>query len=165
MEKAPRIGLGYDAHRFERGRKLVLGGVEIPCEKGLAGHSDADVICHAVADALLGALSMGDIGQLFPDTDPANKDASSLVILERVAGLLKKKRGRVLNVDAMLILETPRVSQHFDAMKKNVAGAIGIDAEQVSVKATKNEGMGFVGRREGAAAIAVAAVLAPARRD
>jgi 2-C-methyl-D-erythritol 2,4-cyclodiphosphate synthase len=156
MEASHRIGLGYDAHPFAEGRVLVLGGVKIQYARGLSGHSDADVVCHAIADAILGAMAAGDIGRLFPDTDPKYKDISSLVLLSGVAELLKSKAGRILNLDAMVILEEPGVSPYFDEMKENIGRALGIDARTVSIKATRNEGMGFTGRGEGAAALAVA---------
>jgi 2-C-methyl-D-erythritol 2,4-cyclodiphosphate synthase len=161
-ESSLRIGLGYDAHAFTAGRPLVLGGVTIPHSRGLSGHSDADVICHAIADAVLGTLAAGDIGRLFPDTDPKYKGISSLLLLSRVTDLLRTEGGRILNLDAMMILEEPRVSPYFDQMKENIRKALGIDASAVSIKATRNEGMGFVGRGEGVAALAVALVMLPA---
>ena len=161
-ESSLRIGLGYDAHAFTAGRPLVLGGVTIPHLRGLSGHSDADVICHAIADAVLGTLAAGDIGRLFPDTDPKYKGISSLLLLSRVTDLLRTEGGRILNLDAMMILEEPRVSPYFDQMKENIRKALDIDASAVSIKATRNEGMGFVGRGEGVAALAVALVMLPA---
>jgi 2-C-methyl-D-erythritol 2,4-cyclodiphosphate synthase len=161
METTFRVGLGYDAHAFEEGRALVLGGVKIPFPKGLSGHSDADVVCHAIADALLGAISAGDIGQLFPDTDPQYEGISSLTLLTQVRDLVLQKGGRIVNVDAMLILEEPRVSDCFGEMKKRVAEALEIDTSIVSIKATRNEAMGFIGRKEGAAALSVALVTLP----
>ena len=158
MEASHRVGLGYDAHAFADARALVLGGVTIPHSKGLSGHSDADVLCHAIADAILGAMAAGDIGGLFPDTDPKYKGISSLTLLSSVAELLKSKAGRIVNLDAMIILEEPCVSSHFGEMKENIGRALGIDAHAVSIKATRNEGMGFIGRGEGAAAFAVALV-------
>lgn len=158
MNAGQRIGLGYDAHSFAKGRALVLGGVTVPHPRGLSGHSDADVLCHAIADAVLGAMAAGDIGQLFPDDDPAFKGISSLVLLSRVGKMLESRGGRIINVDAMMIIEEPRVSQHFDEMRSNVGGALGIDLSKVSIKVTRNEGLGFIGRREGVAAIAVALV-------
>ncbi|KPJ59430.1 MAG: hypothetical protein AMJ46_11375 [Latescibacteria bacterium DG_63] len=153
-----RVGLGYDAHAFAEDRALVLGGVKIPFSKGLSGHSDADVLCHAIADALLGAVAAGDIGQLFPDTDARYRGISSLVLLSKVRDLVREKGGQIVNVDTMLILEEPRVSQYFGQMKERIADALQIDPGLVSVKATRNEGMGFVGRREGAVAVSVALV-------
>jgi 2-C-methyl-D-erythritol 2,4-cyclodiphosphate synthase len=157
-----RIGLGYDAHTFTPGRPLVLGGVTIPHSRGLSGHSDADVICHAIADAILGTLAAGDIGRLFPDTDPKYKGISSLLLLSRVTDLLTTKGGQILNLDAMIILEEPRVSPYFEEMRENIGKALRIDASTVSIKATRNEGMGFIGRGEGVAALAVALVALPA---
>jgi len=157
-ESTLRTGLGYDAHVFAEERALVLGGVNIPHPVGLSGHSDADVVCHAVADALLGTVGAGDIGQLFPDSDPQYREVSSLTLLSQVGQLIRERGGRIINLDAMLILEEPRVSQYFGEMKENIAGALGIESRCVSIKATRNEGMGFIGRKEGAAAIAVALV-------
>ena len=157
-ESSLRIGLGYDAHAFTAGRPLVLGGVTIPHPKGLKGHSDAGVLCHAIADALLGALSAGDIGQLFPDTDPQYTSISSLILLSRVRDLMEQKGARLVNVDAVLILEQPPVSEYFHEMRKNVAEALQASSSTVSIKATRNEGMGFIGRAEGVAAFAVALV-------
>ena len=165
LEASHRVGLGYDAHPFAGGRALVLGGVKIHYARGLSGHSDADVVCHAIADAILGAMAAGDIGQLFPDTDPKYKDMSSLVLLSSVAELLKSRGGRILNLDAMVILEEPSVSSYFSEMKENIGRALGIDARTVSIKATRNEGMGFTGRGEGAAALAVALVSMAAEGD
>jgi 2-C-methyl-D-erythritol 2,4-cyclodiphosphate synthase len=161
MESSFRIGLGYDTHAFTDGRPLVLGGVTIPHPRGLKGHSDADVLCHAIADAILGAMAAGDIGQLFPDTEPKYKGISSLLLLSRVANLLKTKGAKIHNLDATIILEEPRVSSYFNEMKENIGRALDIDAHTVSVKATRNEGMGFVGRGEGVAALAVALVALP----
>jgi 2-C-methyl-D-erythritol 2,4-cyclodiphosphate synthase len=153
-----RSGIGYDCHRFAEGRRLVLGGVEIPSERGLVGHSDADVLTHAVIDALLGAAALGDIGQHFPDTDPAHKDANSIELLERVRGLLRAEGFAIANVDATLIIERPAIAPAGDQIRASLAGALGLDVERVSVKATRGEGMGFVGRGEGAACIAIATV-------
>ncbi len=150
-----RVGMGYDVHRIEAGRPLVLGGVRFNSDWGLAGHSDADVLCHAIGDALLGAAGLGDLGTHFPPGDPQWKDASSLVLLARIAALLADVGARIENVDAMLVAETPKVSPHRAAMLTAISGALGITAERVSVKATTNETMGFVGRREGLAAMAV----------
>jgi 2-C-methyl-D-erythritol 2,4-cyclodiphosphate synthase len=149
-----RTGLGVDSHAFAAGRALVLGGVEVPHDRGLAGHSDADVLTHAVIDALLGAAGLGDIGQLYPDTDPAFKDADSIALLREVVGRLGG--AAILNVDATVMMERPKLSPHRDAIRARLADALGIPAAQVNVKATTGEGMGFVGRGEGAAAMAVA---------
>jgi 2-C-methyl-D-erythritol 2,4-cyclodiphosphate synthase len=151
-------GIGYDCHRFEEGRRLVLGGVEIEHSLGLAGHSDADVLTHAVIDALLGAGALGDIGQHFPDTDERYRDADSLELLRETVALLAGAGCEVVNVDATVVLERPAVSPHRDAIRAALALALGIDQRYVNVKATRGEGMGFVGRGEGAAALAVATV-------
>ena len=140
------------------GRKLILGGVEIPFERGLLGHSDGDVLLHAVADSLLGAAGKGDIGQHFPSSDPQYKGISSLRLLERVAGLLKKDGFGVVNIDATVLAEGPPLSPHFEAMKKKIASALGLDARNIGIKATTQEGLGAVGRGEGMAAQAVALV-------
>ena len=153
-----RSGIGYDAHRFEAGRKLVLGGVEIPHARGLAGHSDADVLSHAIADALLGASGERDIGHHFPNSDETIRGISSLEILRRVGEILQAHHYRVLNVDATLIAEAPKIGPHLEAMRQKIAGALGLEADQVGIKATTNEAMGAVGREEGMAAIAVASV-------
>ena len=153
-----RTGIGYDVHRFEPGRRLVLGGADIPAERGLAGHSDADVLTHAVIDALLGAAGAGDIGQRFPDDDPRWKDADSLQLLEAVVAELTGGGWRVINVDATVMLERPAVEPHREAIRRNLAAALGVAVAQVNVKATTGEGIGFVGRTEGAAALAIAAL-------
>jgi 2-C-methyl-D-erythritol 2,4-cyclodiphosphate synthase len=153
-----RSGIGYDRHRFAEGRRLVLGGVEVPSERGLAGHSDADVLTHAIIDALLGAAALGDIGQHFPDTDPQYKDSSSIELLERVGGLLRTRGFAIVNVDATLIIERPAIAPAGEQIRASLAAALGLDVERVSVKATRGEGMGFVGRGEGAACMAVATV-------
>ena len=153
-----RVGYGYDAHRLEPGRRLVLGGVEIPFERGLSGHSDADVLSHAVADAVLGALGLGDIGRHFPDSDPRYRDVSSLRLLERVAEMVLAFSARIQNVDTTLVAERPRVAPYVDQMRQNLGRSLGIPPDAVSVKATTNEGMGFPGREEGMAAWAVALV-------
>ena len=145
-------------HRFAAGRPLVLGGVEIEHASGLAGHSDADVLCHAVADALLGAVSDGDIGRHFPDTDPQWEGVSSLRILETVARRLAQRRAAIVNVDATVIAQRPKLAPHIAKMRANLAAALGIDADQVSVKATTTERLGFSGREEGIAAQATAAI-------
>jgi len=153
-----KIGFGYDSHRLATGRRLVLGGKEIPHEKGLMGHSDADVLIHAVCDAILGAAGLGDIGRKFPDTDPAYRDIASLVLLERVRTLADAKGFRIRNVDSTVVLEKPKLATHLSEMAENIAGVLRIPALQVSVKAKTNEGMGLVGAGEGAAAFAVVLV-------
>jgi 2-C-methyl-D-erythritol 2,4-cyclodiphosphate synthase len=153
-----RSGIGYDVHRFASGRKLILGGVEIAHSRGLEGHSDADVLSHAIADALLGAIAAGDIGQHFPNTDESIRGISSLEILKRVSKLLVDKRARVINVDASVITEAPKLAPHIPAMRQKIAGAIGISDLNVSVKATTNEKLGAIGRSEGIAAMAIAMV-------
>ena len=150
-----RIGLGYDVHAFAEGRKLVLGGVEIEHERGLLGHSDADVLAHALADAVLGALRAGDIGKLFPDTDPAYAVANSIELLERVGQLAADQGWCVVDADCVLILEKPKVSEYRDAMRANLARALGVATECVGLKATTTEGLGFEGREEGVGAQAV----------
>jgi 2-C-methyl-D-erythritol 2,4-cyclodiphosphate synthase len=153
-----RCGIGYDIHRLAQDRQLILGGVKIPHARGLDGHSDADVLCHAIADALLGAIGAGDIGQYFPNTDESIRGISSIQILERVAAILRKQNGRAVNVDATVIAEAPKMSPHIPEMRKQIAGAIGIDESRVSIKATTNEMLGAIGRGEGIAAMAVASV-------
>ena len=153
-----RTGIGFDAHRFVDGRPLVLGGVVVPHPQGLAGHSDADVVAHALADALLGAAADGDIGRHFPDSDPRWKDADSLDLLRRVCGRLEASGWRVGNVDVTVIAEAPKLAPHVEAMRERLAAALGASVEQVSVKATTVEGMGALGRGEGIAAMAVATV-------
>jgi 2-C-methyl-D-erythritol 2,4-cyclodiphosphate synthase len=150
-----RIGFGYDIHALAPGRPLVLGGVSIPHPAGLAGHSDADALAHAVADAVLGALGLGDIGTHFPDTDPAYADADSLGLLAQVAGMMRQQGFRVGNVDALIIAQAPRMAPHVEAMRSNLARSLGCGAEQVNVKATTHEGLGTLGRQEGIAAQAV----------
>jgi 2-C-methyl-D-erythritol 2,4-cyclodiphosphate synthase len=153
-----RVGIGFDVHPFADGRALVLGGVTIPSPKGLAGHSDADVLSHAVTDAVLGAAALGDLGEHFPDDDPRWKDASSIGLLRAVTAMLRERSLLLVNVDATILLESPRVGPHRDEMRANLAGALDVGAEAVSVKATTTEGLGLVGRGEGAACIAVALV-------
>jgi 2-C-methyl-D-erythritol 2,4-cyclodiphosphate synthase len=153
-----RTGLGYDCHRFEAGRRLILGGVEVQHSHGLAGHSDADVLTHAIIDALLGAAALGDIGQHFPDTDERYRDADSLELLRSTVELLTGSGYQVVNVDATVIIERPRVAPLRERIRTSLAQALGVELDQVSVKATRGEGMGFVGREEGAAAMAVATV-------
>ncbi len=150
-----RIGQSSDIHRFGEGRRLVLGGVEIPYEKGLVGHSDADALTHAVAEAVLGALALGDLGHWFPDTDPKWKDIDSLVILRAVAQMMKEHGFRIGNVDSLILAEKPKMAPHIGQMRQNLADALECDISQVSVKATRGEGLGFIGRGEGVLAQAV----------
>ena len=153
-----RSGIGYDTHRFAEGRKLVLGGVEIPHVRGLEGHSDADVLTHAIADALLGAIGERDIGHHFPNTEEAIRGISSHAILQRVGEILAEKKCRIVNVDATLIAEAPKIGPHLEAMRGKISAVLGIDVLRVGIKATTNEGMGALGRGEGMAALAVASV-------
>ena len=153
-----RIGHGYDVHAVCEGRPLILGGVDVPCERGLAGHSDADVLAHAVADALLGAARAGDIGTLFPDTDPAYEGADSLVLLARVAELIRMQGFEIVDVDATVAAQAPKLAPHREAMRVNLARAMGIPVEHMGVKATTTEHLGFVGRKEGIEAFAVALI-------
>jgi 2-C-methyl-D-erythritol 2,4-cyclodiphosphate synthase len=153
-----RCGIGYDAHRLVSGRKLILGGVEISHHRGLEGHSDADVLSHAIADAILGALGAGDIGKHFPNTDEAIRGISSIEILRHVATIAAQKNARVVNVDATLLAEAPKISPHIPAMQEKIAAALGIREDAISIKATTNEGLGAIGRGEGMSAIAVASV-------
>lgn len=153
-----RIGMGYDVHRLTEGRKLILGGVEIPFEKGLLGHSDADVLLHAIMDALLGAAAMGDIGKHFPDTDPQYKGISSLRLLEHVGALLEEQGYLIENIDATIIAQRPKMRPHIDQMRQNIAEALKIDTDQVNVKATTEEGLGFTGTGEGISSQAVCAI-------
>ena len=159
-----RTGIGIDSHRFEPGRPLILGGVDIPHEEGLAGHSDADVLTHAIVDALLGAAGMGDIGQHFPDTDERFKDADSLELLRTVVVHLRQNGFRIVHVDATVMMERPKLSPYRDPMRETLATAMGISLAHVNVKATTGERMGFVGRSEGAAAMAVATLDRPEER-
>jgi 2-C-methyl-D-erythritol 2,4-cyclodiphosphate synthase len=154
-------GLGYDVHRFIEGRALILGGVEIPHSHGLDGHSDADVLCHAIADAILGAIGERDIGHHFPNSDPSIRGISSLEIVRKAAQLVATQGGRVVNIDASLIAEAPKIAPHLAAMKARLSAALGIPPQRVGVKATTNERMGFIGRGEGVAAMAVASVELP----
>lgn len=156
-----RIGMGYDVHRLTEGRKLVMGGVEIPYEKGLLGHSDADVLLHAVMDALLGAAALGDIGKHFPDTDPAYRGISSLKLLSCVGELLEENCFFIENIDATIIAQAPKMRPHIDAMRENIAKTLGIDISQVNVKATTEEGLGFTGNGEGISAQAVCLLASP----
>ena len=153
-----RCGIGYDAHCLVSGRKLILGGVRIAHSRGVTGHSDADVICHAIADALLGAVGESDIGHHFPNTDEAIRGISSIEILRHVATIAAQKNARVVNVDATLLAEAPKISPHIPAMQEKIAAALGIRADAISIKATTNEGLGAIGRGEGMSAIAVASL-------
>jgi 2-C-methyl-D-erythritol 2,4-cyclodiphosphate synthase len=155
----PRIGFGFDVHRLVAGRKLILGGVEIPHDKGLQGHSDADILLHAVMDALLGAAALGDIGKHFPNTDLQYKNISSIELLKRVAALLASEHYSIINIDATIVLEKPKILPHVEAMRANIANALAIALDQVSIKATTNEALGFIGAQEGAAAHAVASIM------
>jgi len=152
------VGIGYDVHALVEGRKLILGGVEIPHIKGLEGHSDADVLMHAICDALLGALGEADIGHFFPNTDPRWRGAASSVFLHEAARLAAVRGGKILNVDSTVIAQAPKLFPHIDEMKRNIAKALEIEQQQVGVKATTNERIGFIGREEGIAAMAVASV-------
>ena len=153
-----RCGIGYDAHRLVSGRKLILGGVEIAHKRGLEGHSDADVLSHAIADAILGALGAGDIGKHFPNTEESIRGISSMEILRHVATIAAQKNARVVNVDATVLAEAPKISPHLAAMQEKIADALGVKANAISIKATTNEGLGAIGRSEGMAAMAVASV-------
>lgn len=153
-----RAGCGFDAHAFCEGRKLILGGVEIPNARGLQGHSDADIIAHAVSDALLGALAMGDIGEHFPDTDPQHKDANSINLLAQLAQKARAAGATIINADATIALQSPRIAPYKNQMRANIAEALSLPQKRVSVKATTTEQLGFVGREEGAAAFAVVTV-------
>ena len=150
-----RIGHGYDVHKLVEGRRLILGGVDIPYEKGLLGHSDADVLLHAISDSLLGAAALGDIGKHFPDTDAAYKNADSLVLLSRVNKIINSAGYKVSNVDATVIAQAPKLAPHIEKMRKNIANALSADLEDISVKATTEERLGFTGRGEGISAHAV----------
>ena len=151
-----RIGFGYDVHPLVAGRKLILGGVEIKHEVGLAGHSDADVLCHAIGDALLGAANLGDLGKHFPDTNAKFANVSSLLLLKDIARLLQEQNYAVVNIDSTLVLEAPKIMPHAEQMRANISEALGITPAQISIKATTSEKLGFVGRKEGATAFAVA---------
>lgn len=157
-----RIGMGYDVHKLAEGRKLVMGGVEIPYEKGLLGHSDADVLLHAVMDALLGAAALGDIGKHFPDTDSQYKGISSMKLLRQVGTLLEENRFLIENIDATIIAQKPKMRPYIDTMRENIAGALEIGIEQVNVKATTEEGLGFTGSGEGICAHAICMLTTPA---
>jgi 2-C-methyl-D-erythritol 2,4-cyclodiphosphate synthase len=153
-----RIGHGYDVHAYVAGRPLILGGVTIPYEKGLAAHSDGDAVIHALCDALLGAAALGDIGAHFPDTDPQFRNIDSRILLRRVAGLLREHGYRVANADVTIIAQAPKMVPHIAAMRANLAADLNLDVAQLNIKATTSEGMGFIGRREGVAVHAVALV-------
>ena len=156
-----RIGMGYDVHKLVEGRQMIIGGVEIPYEKGLLGHSDADVLLHAISDALLGAAALGDIGKHFPDTDPAYKGISSILLLERVGELLQQNMFLIENIDATIIAQAPKMRPHIDKMRENIANALNIEVEQVNVKATTEEGLGFTGSGEGISAQAICLLTSP----
>lgn len=154
-----RVGMGYDVHRLTENRKLILGGVEIPYEKGLLGHSDADVLLHAIMDALLGAAALGDIGKHFPDTDPAYEGISSIKLLEHVGELLEQNNYVIENIDATIIAQRPKMLPHIPQMRKNVAKALGIEESQVNIKATTEEGLGFTGSGEGISSQAICLLM------
>ncbi|ABP67179.1 2C-methyl-D-erythritol 2,4-cyclodiphosphate synthase [Caldicellulosiruptor saccharolyticus DSM 8903] len=150
-----KVGFGFDVHRFSEDRKLILGGVEIPFEKGLLGHSDADVLIHAIIDAILGAMGENDIGRLFPDTDMKYKDISSIVLLKEVSKLLKNKGMSIINIDTTIVAQKPKISPYTDEMKTNIAKALNIEKTQVNIKGKTTEGLGFEGREEGVSAYAI----------
>lgn len=156
-----RVGMGYDVHRLVEGRELIIGGVTIPYVKGLLGHSDADVLLHAISDALLGAAGLGDIGKHFPDSDPAYKGISSLVLLEKVGALLEEKGFLIENIDATIIAQEPKMRPYIDRMQENIAKALGVDVNQVNVKATTEEGLGFTGVGEGISSQAICMLTSP----
>lgn len=156
-----RVGMGYDVHRLVEGRELIIGGVTIPYAKGLLGHSDADVLLHAISDALLGAAGLGDIGKHFPDRDPAYKGISSLVLLEKVGALLEEKGFLIENIDATIIAQEPKMRPYIDSMQENIAKALGVDVSQVNVKATTEEGLGFTGAGEGISSQAICMLTSP----
>jgi 2-C-methyl-D-erythritol 2,4-cyclodiphosphate synthase len=150
-----RIGLGYDVHAFSDGRRLVIGGVELPSTRGLLGHSDADVLVHALMDAILGALREGDLGKHFPDTDPSYEGVSSITLLETLAALMRERGWRLVDADTVLVMESPKIAPYRDEMRARVAAALGVSTDHIGIKATTTEGLGLTGRREGAAAQAV----------
>ena len=156
-----RVGMGYDVHRLETGRELIMGGVRIPHEKGLLGHSDADVLLHAIMDALLGAAALGDIGKHFPDTDEAYRGISSLKLLEHVGTLLEEQGFLIENIDATIIAQAPKMRPYIDQMRENIAHTLGIDVTQVNVKATTEEGLGFTGSKEGISSQAICMLTSP----
>lgn len=153
-----RFGFGYDVHRLVEKRKLILGGVEIPFERGSLGHSDGDALLHAIANALLGAAALGDIGKHFPDTDDRFKDISSLIILKKVSELLRERHFILVNVDSTVVLQQPKIAPYIDEMRSRIASTLGLKVDQVSVKATTHEGLGFIGAGDGVAAYAIASV-------
>jgi len=154
-----KIGFGYDVHPLVKGRRLILGGVEIPFEKGLLGHSDGDALIHAIIDALLGAASLGDIGSHFPDSNSEYKDISSLILLERTAKILAKANLQIINIDSTIVIEEPRLQQYLPEMRYNIADKLDIKEDQISIKATREEGLGFAGKGEGVKAYAVALIV------
>jgi len=156
-----RIGMGYDVHKLVEGRDMIIGGVKIPYEKGLLGHSDADVLLHAISDALLGAAALGDIGKHFPDSDPAYKGISSLLLLQRVGELLEQEGFLIENIDATIIAQAPKMRPHIDTMRENIAKALSIEVSQVNVKATTEEGLGFTGSGEGISSQAICLLTSP----
>ena len=158
MNGLMRVGMGYDVHKLTEDRDLILGGVNIPWEKGLLGHSDADVLIHAIMDALLGAAALGDIGKHFPDTDPAYKGASSMELLKQVGALIEQKLYVIGNIDATIIAQRPKMAPHIEKMRENVAEALGIEKDQINIKATTEEGLGFTGSGEGISSQAIAAL-------
>ena len=160
-----RIGMGYDVHKLVEGRELILGGVNIPYEKGLLGHSDADVLIHAIMDALLGAAALGDIGKHFPDTDPKYKGISSVILLEHVGELLNQNLFFIENIDATIIAQAPKMRPHIDTMRANIAKALRIDISQINVKATTEEGLGFTGNGEGISSQAICLLTSPMYLD
>jgi 2-C-methyl-D-erythritol 2,4-cyclodiphosphate synthase len=153
-----RVGTGFDVHRLKEGRKLIMGGVDIPYETGLDGHSDADVLVHAIMDALLGSMALGDLGKHFPDTDPAFQGADSMGLLKLVKLLIEARGGEVINVDSTILAEKPKMAGHVDKMRENIAAALDVDCDRISVKATTLEKMGFLGRGEGIGAMSTVAV-------
>lgn len=156
-----RVGMGYDVHRLVEGRDLIIGGVNIPYEKGLLGHSDADVLLHAICDALLGAAALGDIGKHFPDSDPAYKGISSLILLEKVGDLLAENHFLIENIDATIIAQAPKMRPHIDTMRENIARALRMDVDCINVKATTEEGLGFTGTGEGISSQAICLLTSP----
>ena len=157
-----RVGMGYDVHKLTENRKLILGGVEIPYEKGLLGHSDADVLLHAIMDALLGAAALGDIGKFFPDNDPAYEGADSVMLLKKVGEMLQEQRFLIENIDATIIAQMPKMRPYIDQMRRNIADTLELDLSQVNVKATTEEGLGFTGTGEGISAQAICLLTTPA---
>jgi len=154
-----RVGIGFDVHQLIEGRKLILGGVEIPYSKGLDGHSDADVVIHAVIDSIIGAAGLGDIGRIFPDDDPAYKDISSLILLGRIRDMIYDRGYKVNNIDVIIAAERPKLLNYFDQMEKSISKVLGIDISCINIKATTTEGLGFVGKGEGIAAFSVSTLI------